>query len=216
LNLDAIQETVDLFGIIPVIGDSLDALNGVVYLMRGKFFAASLSLAAVFVPFVIGGRSAANVGENVAESAKLAFEEARVIGRIDNVQELSRLAPPNGAVALARYGDGFVWVDRQAQRIGEVVGSTTSLSGPVRFGPNFAKKVRKHIDQVRNRGPVQEAIPSPGRGGIEHVERIIRDRVAEGGGRATTYAGEAAVAFEDGGVTYIFRTNGEFWTILGN
>ncbi len=29
-------------------------------------------------------------------------------------------------------------------------------------------------------------------------------------------AEEAAVAFEDGGVTYIFRTAGEFWTILGN
>jgi hypothetical protein len=90
------------------------------------------------------------------------------------------------------------------------------LTGPITFGENFAKKVRKHIDQVRNRGPVQEDIPSPGRGGLERVERIIRDRVATGAGRATTYAGEAAVAFEDGGVTYIFRTNGEFWTILGN
>jgi hypothetical protein len=90
------------------------------------------------------------------------------------------------------------------------------LSGPVTFGENFAKKVRKHIDQVRHRGPVREAIPSPGKGGIERVARIIRDRVAKGGGRATTYAGEAAVAYEDGGVTYILRTDGEFWTILGN
>jgi hypothetical protein len=90
------------------------------------------------------------------------------------------------------------------------------LTGPITFGENFAKKVRKHIDQVRNRGPVREDIPSPGRGGLERVERIIRDRVARGAGRATAYAGEAAVAFEDGGVTYIFRTSGEFWTILGN
>jgi hypothetical protein len=90
------------------------------------------------------------------------------------------------------------------------------LTGPVTFGENFAKKVRKHIDQVRNRGPVKEDIPSPGRGGLERVEQIIRDRVAQGSGRATTYAGEAAVAFEDGGVTYIFRAGGEFWTILGN
>jgi hypothetical protein len=90
------------------------------------------------------------------------------------------------------------------------------LRGPVTFGENFAKKVRKHIDQVRNRGPVKEAIPAPNRGGIERVERIIRDRVALGAGRRTTYAGEPAVAFEDGGVTYIFRADGEFWTILGN
>jgi hypothetical protein len=42
------------------------------------------------------------------------------------------------------------------------------------------------------------------------------ERVAKGGGRATTFADEPAVAFEDGGVTYIFKPNGEFWTILGN
>jgi hypothetical protein len=40
--------------------------------------------------------------------------------------------------------------------------------------------------------------------------------VAQGAGRATTFAGESAVAFEDGGVTYIFKSTGEFWTILGN
>ena len=91
-----------------------------------------------------------------------------------------------------------------------------ALNGPVSFGKNFATKVRKHIDQIRNRGSVKEAIPSPGQGGLARVEQIIRDRVAQGGGRATTYAGEAAVAFEDGGVTYIFRPNGEFWTVLGN
>jgi hypothetical protein len=90
------------------------------------------------------------------------------------------------------------------------------LGGPVTFGSNFAKKVRKHIDQVRNRGPVHEAIPSPARGGIERVQQIIRDRVARGVGRTTTFAGEAAVAYEDGGVTYILRPSGEFWTILGN
>jgi len=90
------------------------------------------------------------------------------------------------------------------------------FSGPVSFGENFAKKVRKHIDQVRNRGPTREAIPSPAKGGVERVRRIIQDRVARGAGRATTFAGEAAVVFEDGGVTYIFKTTGEFWTILGN
>jgi hypothetical protein len=90
-----------------------------------------------------------------------------------------------------------------------------SLDGPVNFGKNFDKKVRKHIDQVRNRGPVKENTPSPGKGGTERVQEIIQQRVARGGGRATTYAGEPAVAFEDGGVTYIFRRNGVFWTILG-
>jgi hypothetical protein len=91
-----------------------------------------------------------------------------------------------------------------------------TLSGPVQLGKNFEKKVRKHIDQVRNRVTPPENIPSPGKGGFERVAVIIHGRVAEGGGRETTYAGETVVAFEDGGVTYIFRPNGEFWTILGN
>jgi hypothetical protein len=85
-----------------------------------------------------------------------------------------------------------------------------------RFGKNFDKKVRKHIDQIRNRGPVKEDIPSPGKGGIDRVEEIIRERAVLGGARAATYADEPVLAFEDGGVTYIFRLDGEFWTILGN
>lgn|SRR5487761_1813375 len=90
------------------------------------------------------------------------------------------------------------------------------FSGPLQFGENFPKKVRKHIDQVRHRGPVKDNIPSPGDGGIERVEQIIRDRVALGGGRLTTFADERALAFEDGAVTYIIREDGTFWTILSN
>lgn len=93
---------------------------------------------------------------------------------------------------------------------------SAELQGEVSFGKNVDKKIRKHIDQVRNRGPVKEDIPSPGRRGIERVQEIIRQRVAQGGGRATTFADEPAIAFEDGGVTYIFRPSGEFWTILVN
>lgn len=84
------------------------------------------------------------------------------------------------------------------------------------WGKNVNTKIRKHIDQVRKRGDVVDDIPTPGKGGIERVQEIIRDRVAQGGGRPTTYAGEAATAFDDGGVTYILRENGEFWTILKN
>jgi hypothetical protein len=42
-----------------------------------------------------------------------------------------------------------------------VPGNPGSLSGPVVFGKNFDKKVRKHIDQVRNRGPIREDIFRP-------------------------------------------------------
>lgn len=89
-------------------------------------------------------------------------------------------------------------------------------AGPVTFGKNFAKKVRKHIDQIRHRGAIKEDIPSPGSGGTQRVEQIIRDRVTQGGGRATTFADEPAIAFEDGAVTYIIRQDGTFWTVILN
>lgn len=98
----------------------------------------------------------------------------------------------------------------------DVDAACDGLSGPLQFGQSFPKKVRKHIDQIRHRGPLKENIPAPGKSGIAHVEQIIRDRVALGGGRPTTFAGEAAVAFEDGMVTYIIRQDGMFWTILSN
>ena len=90
------------------------------------------------------------------------------------------------------------------------------FSANINQGKNFLSKVRKHIDQVRNRLATSEAIPKVSQGGAERVWEIIQQRVAQGGGRPTTFAGEAAIAFEDGGVTYIFRESGEFWTILGN
>ena len=91
-----------------------------------------------------------------------------------------------------------------------------TLDGPVHFGRNFDKKVRKHIQQVRWRHGKLEEIPEPGNGGSEKVAQIIQDRVTAGGGRETIFADMPAVAFEDGGVTYIFKVDGEFWTILGN
>ena len=39
-----------------------------------------------------------------------------------------------------------------------------TLSGPVQLGKNFEKKVRKHIDQVRNRVTPPEDIPYQARG----------------------------------------------------
>ncbi len=85
------------------------------------------------------------------------------------------------------------------------------------FGENFSKKVRKHIDQVRKRyeGTVDD-IPSPGKGGIDRVQQIIMERIAQGGGYAGTYAGEPATFYTDGGVVYVVRESGEFWTILRN
>ncbi|MGD0094705.1 MAG: hypothetical protein ABSE73_32750 [Planctomycetota bacterium] len=92
-----------------------------------------------------------------------------------------------------------------------------TASGGPRFGLNFLTKVRKHIDQVRRRVPGKiERIPKPERGGAQQISEIIAGRVKKGGGRFTTFAGKRAIVYADGGVSYVFRENGEFWTILRN
>jgi hypothetical protein len=89
--------------------------------------------------------------------------------------------------------------------------------GGPRFGPNFLTKVRKHIDQVRRRVPGKiERIPKPERGGMEQTWEIIAGPVKKGGGRFTTFAGRRAIVYEDGGVSYVFREDRKFWTILRN
>jgi len=82
------------------------------------------------------------------------------------------------------------------------------------FGKNTDKKIRKHINQVRNRHGYKQDIPSPGNGGNEMVRNIIRDRVRQGGAEYRPYSGQPAYRFHDGKVEYVIRPNGDFWTIL--
>ncbi|MGB4708013.1 MAG: hypothetical protein WBH28_06095, partial [Fuerstiella sp.] len=85
------------------------------------------------------------------------------------------------------------------------------------FGENVEKKVRKHIDQVRKRADGQiDRIPSPSQGGVDAVKNIIQERIAKGGGVKTTFGGQDVMSFNDGGVSYILKMDGTFWTILKN
>jgi hypothetical protein len=96
MDLDDIQEGVGYLGIIPGIGDALDVVNGIVYLARGKYLEASLSLLAV-VP-VVG--SAGTVGRSVARHADEAADAGRLLRRGgDEVME--------GLSAGSRTFDGF-------------------------------------------------------------------------------------------------------------
>jgi RHS repeat-associated protein len=96
MDLDDIQEGVGYLGIIPGIGDALDVVNGIVYLARGKYLEASLSLLAV-VPIV---GSAGTVGRSIARHADEAADAGRLLRRGgDEVME--------GLSAGSRTFDGF-------------------------------------------------------------------------------------------------------------
>lgn len=81
------------------------------------------------------------------------------------------------------------------------------------WGKNWKKKIRKHIHQMRQQHP---GLPRAGRGGLEKARDLIDVRVAQGGGRATSFAGEAAIAYESGAYSIITKPDGTFWTVLGN
>jgi len=89
----------------------------------------------------------------------------------------------------------------------------------VKWGSNMMKKFRKHIQQMRDRykkvGGEQDDLALDD-AGVEKIKKIIQDRVARGGGDKDTYAEEEVVKYVDQGVTYFFRPDGTFWTILGN
>ena len=111
-----------------------------------------------------------------------------------------------------------VGMEKAAQGVGMVEkGLEVEQKISSSFSKNFPKKVRKHIDQVRKRynGHIDK-IPSPNKGGIETVKNIIKNRVAQGRGYRSNYAGQPAFFYKDGNVVYVFRENGEFWTILKN
>jgi len=83
-----------------------------------------------------------------------------------------------------------------------------------KFGKNTDKKIRKHINQVRNRYGSRQDIPSPSKGGNEMVRDIVNNRVKQGGGVYKPYSGQPAFRYADGKVEYVIRPNGKFWTIL--
>ncbi|MFU8830160.1 MAG: RHS repeat-associated core domain-containing protein [Phycisphaerales bacterium] len=80
LALDSLQESLDYIGMIPVVGELADAVNGLIYLMRGNYVYAGLSFmamvpglgnAATGVKIGLRGAVGAGVGGGAAAAVKL-------------------------------------------------------------------------------------------------------------------------------------------------
>jgi hypothetical protein len=84
------------------------------------------------------------------------------------------------------------------------------------FGENFGSKIKSKLNQLRKKYPtVREAK----KGGIDDALAIAKNRVAQGGGRVGPPVGQGeicAIYFEDGPVTWVFRPNGQFWSMRKN
>ena len=79
-NIDAIQTGLDVLGMIPVVGEVFDAVNGVVYAARGDATNAMLSFGAC-IP-VIGSAGTA---------AKLVGKAVKFVNKVDNVADAASI-----------------------------------------------------------------------------------------------------------------------------
>ena len=87
-------------------------------------------------------------------------------------------------------------------------------SGPT-FKSNFASKVRTKLNQLRKKYPHVRK----GKEGIADAKAIAEGAVNRGGGRLGPPVGGGeshAFYYEDGPVTWVFRPNGEFWSMRNN
>ena len=82
LNLDTIQTALDVAGLIPVVGEAFDAVNGAIYAARGDYVNAGLSFAAC-IP-VLG-----TVGTGVKLGAKTADKVSDAVKLVDKAGGLS-------------------------------------------------------------------------------------------------------------------------------
>lgn len=79
-GLDVFQTVLDVVGLIPVIGEPVDLVNGVIYLGRGKYVDAGLSFVAI-IP-VVG---------SVGTGGKLFTKGVKVVDTIDTVNDTRKL-----------------------------------------------------------------------------------------------------------------------------
>jgi hypothetical protein len=117
-TLDTIQTILDWLGLIPYIGDVIDAINAVIYFARGKYLEGALSLVAV-IPFVgsvisitlkTGLKAVKGAGKLIKQIFKLsksakankkalkAFQEALIKGKggLGAMEQLAKYAPSLG------------------------------------------------------------------------------------------------------------------------
>jgi len=87
----------------------------------------------------------------------------------------------------------------------------------VKFKSNWAKKVTNKYAWLRDRIPGQKTVIEGSRAEkLAQAQKIITDRVAQGGGKIVDHVGQQAIKYVDGGVSYFFHLDGTFWGIRKN
>ncbi|MCP4676278.1 MAG: hypothetical protein GY854_12360 [Deltaproteobacteria bacterium] len=85
------------------------------------------------------------------------------------------------------------------------------------FKSNWATKVTNKYSWLRDRIPGTKTLIEGSRSQkLAQAQKIIMDRVGQGGGTIVDHVGAKAIKYVDGGVSYFFRLDGTFWGIRKN
>jgi len=159
-TMDTIQTVLDFAGLVPVIGDAIDAINALIYFARDKYFDGFLSLLAI-IP-VIGSVLKLSIkgiykGTRLAKLSVLikgAFL-ARSTKRVNILQALYKDLLDSKAISptqLQMIADGMVDIERVLRRgkggLRFVPGNTKPVGDFIDNGADFMKANGMAIDEL--------------------------------------------------------------------
>ena len=124
--IDTIQNWLDFAGFIPVIGDAIDVVNGLIYFIRGQYVNATLSMIAI-IP---------GIGSAVAVPLRVAWKSAKRVFKPSVIASISRGGPGMSKLLLNLVQEGKI--------------SPNTLKGLADAGDDVAKLIQDTSKTLAN------------------------------------------------------------------
>ena len=152
--IDTIQNWLDFAGFIPVIGDAIDVVNGLIYFIRGQYVNATLSMIAI-IP---------GIGSAVAVPLRVAWKSAKRVFKPSVIASISRGGPgmsklllnlvqegkisPNTLKGLADAGDDVAkLIQDTSKTLADIPGAKDISKRTDAFG-DYIKSLFKEVDDA--------------------------------------------------------------------
>ena len=148
--LDILQTILDWVGFIPGWGDALDAINAIIYFIRGRQLEGYLSLVAI-VPVVGSGLKLAFKGAIQSIGGAIAFNKILKQAQRGNVTGLAdfyRIALDSGKLNKVQLGQLANYGDDVAKLLISGKSKIGTLEQALKLDPSTLKRVYKQIDDM--------------------------------------------------------------------
>ena len=184
--LDTFQTVLDWAGMVPVIGDAIDIINGAIYFARGKWFDGILSMIAV-IP-VVGSAIKMSV-KAIYRGAKL-DKLVRAIGKSFNkskgADELWEMLVKDGAITR----DQLQYVGKGLESLENVLGKARPAIKTLPGGDVVLKELDDFSDWMKQS---EKSIRELSAAGVKGAEKVAQStgQLAKGLSAASVKAGTA-------------------------